>query len=53
VPTTAGTGCEVTKNAVIRSEAHRVKASLRHPAMLPVLAVIDPELTVPMPRSTR
>jgi len=31
----------------------RVKASLRHPAMLPVLAVIDPELTVTMPRSTR
>ena len=49
VPTTAGTGCEVTKNAVIKSPAHRVKVSLRHPAMLPVLAAVDPELTVTMP----
>ncbi len=49
VPTTAGTGCEVTKNAVIKSEARRVKVSLRHPAMLAALAVIDPELTVSMP----
>ena len=49
VPTTAGTGSEVTKNAVIKSPAHRVKVSLRHPAMLPVLAAVDPELTVTMP----
>ena len=49
VPTTAGTGCKVTKNAVIKSETKRVKVSLRHPAMLAALAVIDPELTVSMP----
>lgn len=49
VPTTAGTGAEVTKNAVLTSREHRVKVSLRHPQMLPQLAVIDPELTVSMP----
>src|SRR5689334_5192407 len=35
VPTTAGTGAEVTKNAVLASAEHRVKASLRHDSMLP------------------
>jgi len=49
VPTTAGTGAEVTRNAVLRSEAHRVKVSLRSPLMLPELALVDPELTHPLP----
>lgn len=49
VPTTAGTGSEVTRNAVLGSPEHRVKASLRSPHMLPRLAVVDPELTVPPP----
>lgn len=49
VPTTAGTGAEVTKNAVIHSPEHSVKVSLRSPLMFPVVAVIDPELTVSMP----
>jgi len=49
VPTTAGTGAEVTKNAVIASPEHGVKVSLRHPAMLPRCAVIDPELAVTLP----
>lgn len=49
VPTTAGTGSEVTRNAVLASPAHRVKASLRSPHMLPALAVVDPELTVDLP----
>jgi alcohol dehydrogenase class IV len=49
IPTTAGTGTEVTRNAVIASPEHHVKVSLRHPAMLPNLAVIDPELTYSMP----
>lgn len=51
VPTTAGTGSEVTRNAVLASPAHRVKASLRSPSMLPRLAVVDPELTLDLPPS--
>src|SRR5579864_6468004 len=49
VPTTAGTGSEVTRNAVLGSPEHRVKASLRSASMLPRLAVVDPELTVGLP----
>jgi alcohol dehydrogenase class IV len=49
VPTTAGTGSEVTRNAVLGSLEHRRKASLRHPAMLPRLAIVDPELTLTLP----
>jgi len=49
VPTTAGTGAEVTRNAVLTSTEHRVKASLRSPLMLPRLAVVDPELTLELP----
>jgi len=49
VPTTAGTGAEVTRNAVLSSPQHRVKVSLRSPMMLPDLAVVDPELTYSMP----
>jgi alcohol dehydrogenase class IV len=45
VPTTAGTGSEVTRNAVLGSTEHGVKASLRSPLMLPRVAVVDPELT--------
>jgi alcohol dehydrogenase class IV len=49
VPTTAGTGAEVTRNAVLASPEHRVKASLRSPSMLARLAVVDPELTYDLP----
>jgi len=49
VPTTAGTGSEATRNAVLASPEHRVKASLRSPLMLPRLAVVDPELTYDLP----
>ena len=51
VPTTAGTGAEVTKNSVLTSPKHKVKVSLRSPTMLPDLAVVDPELTHSMPPS--
>jgi alcohol dehydrogenase class IV len=49
IPTTAGTGAEVTSNAVIYSPEHRVKVSLRHPLMLPRVALVDPELTYTSP----
>ncbi len=51
VPTTAGTGAEVTKNAVLASPQHRVKVSLRSPLILPRLAVVDSELTHTVPPS--
>ncbi len=51
VPTTAGTGAEVTRNAVLSSPEHRVKASLRHVSMLPRVASIDPELARDCPPS--
>lgn len=49
VPTTAGTGSEVTRNAVLGSPEQGVKASLRSPLMLPRAAVVDPELTLSLP----
>ncbi len=49
VPTTAGTGSEVTRNAVLGSAEHGVKASLRSPLMLPRVALVDPELTYRLP----
>jgi alcohol dehydrogenase class IV len=49
IPTTAGTGSEVTRNAVLGSPEHRVKASLRSLSMLPRLAVVDSELTYGLP----
>jgi len=49
IPTTAGTGSEVTRNAVLASPEHRVKVSLRSPHMLPKIALVDPELTFELP----
>ena len=49
IPTTAGTGSEVTKNAVLASPEHGVKASLRSPFMLPRVALVDPELLAGLP----
>jgi alcohol dehydrogenase class IV len=49
IPTTAGTGSEVTRNAVLASPEHRVKASLRSPSMLARAALVDPDLLTGLP----
>ena len=49
IPTTAGTGAEVTRNAVLMVEEEGVKVSLRSPLMLPAVALVDPELTYSLP----
>ena len=49
IPTTAGTGSEVTRNAVLASPEHRLKASLRSPTMLPRAAIVDPDLLLGLP----
>ncbi|GGK31635.1 iron-containing alcohol dehydrogenase [Salinarimonas ramus] len=51
LPTTAGTGAEVTKNAVVGVPEHRRKVSLRDPRMVPRLAIVDPALTDGLPRA--
>ncbi|MBN2588602.1 MAG: iron-containing alcohol dehydrogenase [Sedimentisphaerales bacterium] len=48
IPTTAGTGAEVTKNSVLSVPEHQVKVSMRSPSMLPTLAIVDPVLTYSM-----
>jgi alcohol dehydrogenase class IV len=50
IPTTAGTGSEVTKNAVLASKEAGVKASLRSAHMLPRVAIVDPDLLIGAPR---
>ncbi len=49
IPTTAGAGAEVTRNAVITSREHKVKASLRSPHLLARIALVDPSLTLDLP----
>jgi alcohol dehydrogenase class IV len=49
IPTTAGTGSEVTRNAVLASPEHKLKVSLRSPLMLAKVAIVDPELTCDLP----
>jgi alcohol dehydrogenase class IV len=49
IPTTAGTGSEATRNAVITVSDQKVKVSLRSPYLLPRLAIVDPELTYDLP----
>jgi alcohol dehydrogenase class IV len=51
VPTTAGSGSEATKNAVIRVPDLGVKRSLRHELLLPRIAIVDPELSATSPRA--
>ncbi len=49
VPTTAGSGSEATKNAVLIDPERKRKASLRNEWWLPVVAVVDPILTMSQP----
>lgn len=51
LPTTAGTGSEVTPISVLDDAEKNVKAPVAHPSLFPTVALIDPELTVTMPRN--
>jgi alcohol dehydrogenase class IV len=51
IPTTAGTGSEVSRNAVISVPEHRMKISMRSPLMIPRVALVDPDLTMSAPPS--
>jgi alcohol dehydrogenase class IV len=49
IPTTAGTGSEVTRNAVLGVHDQKMKVSMRSPLMLPRVALVDPDLTCSLP----
>lgn len=49
VPTTAGTGSEVGRAAVVTNEATHMKKIIFHPGMMPKVTICDPELTLGMP----
>ncbi len=51
IPTTAGTGSEVTKWTIITDPARKKKMAIGHESLMPALAVLDPELTLSMPPS--
>jgi alcohol dehydrogenase class IV len=50
VPTTAGSGSEATKNAVLRVPELKVKRSIRHEQLVPRVAIVDPDLSAAAPR---
>lgn len=52
IPTTAGTGSEVTMWGTIWDDEARTKRSISHPALFPEAAILDPELTLSVPRAT-
>lgn len=49
IPTTAGTGADVSPNAILLDETERLKKGVVSPYLVPDLAICDPELTVTMP----
>ncbi len=49
IPTTAGTGSEVTGAAVITDKARKYKCSIRSPLLIPKVALLDPELLCTLP----
>ena len=51
VPTTAGTGSETGRAGVYTNEKTKEKKIIFHPKMLPSIVILDPELTVPLPKS--
>jgi alcohol dehydrogenase class IV len=51
VPTTAGTGAETESTAMVTDTAHGVKLCVWHPAQKPLAAILDPELTLGLPRT--
>lgn len=51
IPTTAGTGAEVTRNAVLGAPVHRRKVSLRDARLLPAVALVDPDLLAGLPQA--
>jgi alcohol dehydrogenase len=51
VPTTAGTGSETGRAGVYTNEETKGKKIIFHPKMLPSIVILDPELTVPLPKS--
>jgi alcohol dehydrogenase class IV len=46
IPTTPGTGAEVTKNAVINSTQDKLKVSIRDDSLVPKVAILDPKLII-------
>ncbi|MCL6520136.1 MAG: iron-containing alcohol dehydrogenase [Armatimonadetes bacterium] len=52
IPTTAGSGSEVTPNSVLIDETERIKASIRTPLMFPDAAIVDPELTLSLSKES-
>ena len=50
LPTTSGTGAEMTNNSVLTDPATQIKKSIRHPGMTADLAIVDPDLTANCPR---
>jgi len=51
VPTTAGTGSETGRAGIYTNEETKEKKIIFHPKMLPSIVILDPELTVPLPKS--